>query len=84
MLKIFIKHLLRKLQIIFGNSNISSTIDLIIELVGIKEYAEKQAKTYSGGNKRKLSVGIAMLGFPKVLILGKISKINKTFYKKLR
>lgn len=32
--------------------------------MGLSEFENKCAGTYSGGNKRKLSVAIAMLGNP--------------------
>lgn len=32
-------------------------------------YAKRQIKTYSGGNKRRLSLGIALIGLPDVLLL---------------
>jgi len=35
-----------------------------IKEMGLGEYQDKRAGTYSGGNKRKLSVAIAMLGNP--------------------
>lgn len=44
-------------------------VDNLIELVGIKQYAERPSSTYSGGNKRKLSVAIALTGYPRVTIM---------------
>ena len=41
----------------------------IIKLVGIEIHKEKQVFGYSGGTKRKLSVGIALVGFPPVLMM---------------
>ena len=35
----------------------------------LKRYENKLAGTYSGGNKRKLSVAIAMLGNPPIVFL---------------
>lgn len=40
-----------------------------IEEMGLKQYADRPAGGYSGGNKRKLSVAIAMIGDPQVLSL---------------
>ncbi len=37
--------------------------------MGLVEYADKPAGTYSGGNKRKLSVAIAMIGEPSIVFL---------------
>lgn len=38
-----------------------------IEEMGLRQYCERPAGGYSGGNKRKLSVAIAMIGDPQVL-----------------
>ena len=37
--------------------------------MGLKKYANKIAGTYSGGNKRKLQVAIALIGNPPVVFL---------------
>ncbi|GAB1602809.1 ATP-binding cassette sub-family A member 3-like [Argonauta hians] len=42
--------------------------DLIEELM-LQKYADKQVKTYSGGNKRKLSTAVALIGDPPVVLL---------------
>ena len=39
--------------------------------VGLEKHADKPCGTYSGGNKRKLSLGMAMIGQPAVVLLGK-------------
>ncbi|XP_069795195.1 retinal-specific phospholipid-transporting ATPase ABCA4 isoform X1 [Narcine bancroftii] len=40
-----------------------------IEKLDLMEYADRTAGTYSGGNKRKLSTAIALLGCPPVVLL---------------
>ena len=40
-----------------------------ISEVGIVEYADRKCDTYSGGNKRKLSVSIALCGGSKFVLL---------------
>ncbi|CAL1580468.1 unnamed protein product [Knipowitschia caucasica] len=40
-----------------------------IEKLGLNEYADRSAGTYSGGNKRKLSTAIAMIGCPALVLL---------------
>ena len=40
-----------------------------IKEMGLSDYQDKRAGTYSGGNKRKLSVAIAMLGNPQIVFL---------------
>ena len=37
--------------------------------LGLSEYAGRSAGTYSGGNRRKLSTAIAMIGCPALLLL---------------
>ena len=44
-------------------------IDRKLAEMDLKQYATKCAGTYSGGNKRKLSVAIAMLGNPPIVFL---------------
>eukprot|EP00001_Collodictyon_triciliatum_P160831 28267_4 len=46
-----------------------SIVSNTLEMLGLAEHAEKMSSTYSGGNKRKLSLGIALLGDPKVIFL---------------
>ncbi|XP_041841062.1 phospholipid-transporting ATPase ABCA1-like isoform X2 [Melanotaenia boesemani] len=40
-----------------------------IQKLGLVKYASKSAGTYSGGNKRKLSTAIALIGCPPVIFL---------------
>uniref|UniRef100_M3XGV9 ATP binding cassette subfamily A member 4 n=1 Tax=Latimeria chalumnae TaxID=7897 RepID=M3XGV9_LATCH len=40
-----------------------------IQTLGLSEYADQTAGTYSGGNKRKLSTAIALIGCPPVVLL---------------
>jgi len=44
-------------------------VDSMLQLCGLSEHADKLSKEYSGGNKRKLSLAIALLGTPSVLML---------------
>ena len=44
-------------------------IQSTLELVMLLKHADKQAKHLSGGMKRKLSLGMALLGNSKILIL---------------
>ena len=37
--------------------------------MGLTKYKDKCASTYSGGNKRKLQVAIALIGNPPVVLL---------------
>ena len=44
-------------------------IDQKIKQLNLTEYQDKLAGTYSGGNKRKLCVAIALLGNPPIVLL---------------
>nr|XP_018669065.1 ATP-binding cassette sub-family A member 5-like isoform X1 [Ciona intestinalis]XP_026691844.1 ATP-binding cassette sub-family A member 5-like isoform X2 [Ciona intestinalis] len=44
-------------------------IDRVLKLVDLEDQAETFSNKLSGGQKRKLSVGIAIIGDPKILIL---------------
>ncbi|PAV85033.1 hypothetical protein WR25_04476 isoform B [Diploscapter pachys] len=50
-------------------SEIPEKVDAVIKAIGIGMYAKRQIKTYSGGNKRRLSLGISLVGLPDVLLL---------------
>ena len=45
-----------------------AAMDIIIE-VSLEEKKDAVAKLLSGGQKRKLSVGIALIGDPKIIFL---------------
>jgi len=49
--------------------NLYQMVDYLINRLSLNEYADNPAGTYSGGNKRKLSVAIALIGNPKVVFL---------------
>uniref|UniRef100_A0A1I7TY24 ABC transporter domain-containing protein n=1 Tax=Caenorhabditis tropicalis TaxID=1561998 RepID=A0A1I7TY24_9PELO len=50
-------------------NEIPMKVNSVIHAIGIQMYANRQIKTYSGGNKRRLSLGIAIIGLPDVLLL---------------
>lgn len=45
---------------------VSSVVDGLLEQLTLTPHADKVTKAYSGGNKRKLSLGIALIGDPEV------------------
>lgn len=47
-----------------------------IQKLGLVKYSNKSAGTYSGGNKRKLSTAIALIGCPPVIFLVRYSFID--------
>jgi ATP-binding cassette subfamily A (ABC1) protein 3 len=44
----------------------------LIRDVGLSKFANKPCGQYSGGNKRKLSLAVALIGDPKVLFLDEV------------
>lgn len=44
-------------------------VDEMLELVGLHSYKQTISKALSGGNKRKLSVAIACIGSPSLVLL---------------
>jgi len=44
-------------------------IDSVIDTVGLREYADRQAVNLSGGQRARVSLGSALLGDPDVLVL---------------
>lgn len=51
------------------DDRVDAVADALIDKMALRKYCEKQAGTYSGGNKRKLSVAIALVGEPSVVLL---------------
>ncbi len=44
-------------------------VDEVIDLVGLREKADARVKTLSGGQKRRLDLGIALVGDPELVFL---------------
>lgn len=51
------------------SSVLSQRIESLIAQTGLTPHARRPSGTYSGGNKRKLSLAVALIGDPKVLLL---------------
>jgi ABC-type multidrug transport system ATPase subunit len=49
-------------------SKVAVYVDKMIARLGLTEFADRCAGGYSGGNKRKLSVGISLIAGPSVLV----------------
>ncbi|KAF2280775.1 P-loop containing nucleoside triphosphate hydrolase protein [Westerdykella ornata] len=52
-----------------GVSDLTSNIEAVLSATGLTRFADRIAHKLSGGNKRKLSLGIALMGNPEVLLL---------------
>ncbi len=50
-------------------SDIPREVASILQDIDLTDKADSTAKTLSGGQKRKLSVGIALIGDPKLIFL---------------
>lgn len=51
----------------------ATEVDSLLRRLTLLPHAEKTAESLSGGNKRKLSLGIALVGNPKVLLIDESS-----------
>ncbi|KAI1305390.1 Phospholipid-transporting ATPase ABCA3 [Halotydeus destructor] len=50
-------------------ANLKAEVNAIIEMIDLKKHADRLSETYSGGNRRKLSLGLSLIGGPPVLLL---------------
>lgn len=48
---------------------VQSLVSSLIRRLDLTEHADKPSYTYSGGNKRKLSTAIALIGDPPLVLL---------------
>ena len=56
-----------------AKGDIEATVRRLLTAVGLAPHADKVAGAYSGGNKRKLSLGVALIGDPSVLFIDEAS-----------
>ncbi|KAM7223143.1 putative ABC transporter [Rhypophila decipiens] len=52
-----------------GLEDVKGNVDTLMTRIGLSEFSNRLASKLSGGNKRKLSLAIALMGNPDVLIL---------------
>lgn len=52
-----------------GIPDVDHNVRNVIRAVGLEAFSTRQAHALSGGNKRKLSLGIALMGNPSVVLL---------------
>ncbi len=48
---------------------IQNEVQTLIQMVDLQNHANKRTETYSGGNRRKLSLALAIIGTPPVIFL---------------
>jgi ATP-binding cassette subfamily A (ABC1) protein 3 len=53
----------------FPESAVAPTVNSLLRTLGLDEHSDKTAGSYSGGTKRKLSLGLALIGDPSVVFL---------------
>ena len=56
-----------------ARDRLQHNVDSLIKAVSLEEYKDRQAAKLSGGNQRKLSLAIAMIGNPQVLLVDEAS-----------
>lgn len=52
-----------------GVSDVKANVEAVLAATNLVRFADRLAQKLSGGNKRKLSLGIALMGNPAVLLL---------------
>src|SRR5579859_1007817 len=52
-----------------GVSDVEHNVEEVLKAVGLELFKNRMGQQLSGGNKRKLSLGIALMGNPTVLLL---------------
>ena len=57
-----------------SESSVQKYAEWCLKRLGLTPYADRAAGTYSGGNKRKLSTAIALIGKPSTVFLVSIIK----------
>ncbi len=50
-------------------SDLAKRIDAVLELTGLRDRADQRASTFSGGMKRRLNLGVAIVHRPRLLLL---------------
>ena len=52
-----------------GGKDLAARMDEVLEITGLSDRADDRTDKYSGGMKRRLNIGIALLHRPKLLVL---------------
>eukprot|EP00927_Polykrikos_kofoidii_P044673 TRINITY_DN38578_c0_g1_i1.p1 TRINITY_DN38578_c0_g1~~TRINITY_DN38578_c0_g1_i1.p1 ORF type:complete len:1924 (+),score=258.06 TRINITY_DN38578_c0_g1_i1:805-5772(+) len=53
----------------FPSDRINAYVEELLDKLTLTPYADRQAHTFSGGTRRKLSLGIALVGDPRIVFL---------------
>merc|ERR1719183_260611 len=51
------------------HSQRNDLVNALMKRLGLTQYADRLASTYSGGNRRKLSVAVALIGRPRIVLM---------------
>ena len=54
--------------LVWEDESTQEHISAIIQLLGLHKHKDKAATELSGGYKRRLSLAVAMIGYPKVMM----------------
>jgi ABC-2 type transport system ATP-binding protein len=62
---------LRMVARLFGHRRkaAQTAAEAVIEMLGLREVADRRAGTYSGGQRRRLDLGASLVGAPRLLLL---------------
>ncbi|XP_050295915.1 phospholipid-transporting ATPase ABCA3-like isoform X2 [Anthonomus grandis grandis] len=52
-----------------SNNKVNVVVDHFLDMFGLTEFADIPCEQYSGGNKRKLSFAVAVIGYPDFILL---------------
>ncbi|KAL5533846.1 hypothetical protein ACEPAG_306 [Sanghuangporus baumii] len=78
-----------RLKGLYSGSELNENIDLILDSTALTPYADRLASKLSGGNQRKLSLAIALIGNPSVILIDEFStgvdaKMKREMWETLR
>ncbi|PKG25488.1 ABC transporter ATP-binding protein [Niallia nealsonii] len=51
------------------NSRLQKRVDEVLDIIGLKDREKDLVKTFSGGMKRRLNIGVALIHEPKIIIM---------------
>ncbi|GKU81736.1 ABC transporter ATP-binding protein [Niallia sp. NCCP-28] len=52
-----------------SNSSLQKRVDEVLDIIGLKDREKDLVKTFSGGMKRRLNIGVALIHEPKIIIM---------------